>query len=276
MTRGKRKAEATQSPDSRSSKRRASTDEVDMQSASEEEEDLGRIESQQMLLMAGNLKHKDDGWIDKMHDKVNEDEELFNQLLDDKEHELEDLDSQFHNNIRTLLTDVLGGSAPKQKKGNAAQDAFYLRPLHEHAQLLFTKSENLLAQYKIIVDCFDSGREQLATDHVETFEKDKNDVAEMLHAGQELARRQIQQVLKRPDDQEPRRNKTKPPFTDQKLDDVAAMFKVLRDESKEDDEDIETEQEARIDMTEGDGLFPIIHNTKKGVKKLAGHLLAEE
>lgn len=128
----------------------------------------------------------------------------------------------------------------------------------------------------MIVDCFDSGREQLTTDHLETFEKDKNDVAEMLHAGQELARRQIQQVLKRPDDQEPRPNKTKPPFTDQKLDDVAAMFKVLRDEPKEDNEDVETEPEARIDMTEGDGLFPIIHNTKRGVKRLARHLLAEE
>lgn len=98
----------------------------------------------------------------------------------------------------------------------------------------------------------------------------------MLHAGQELARRQIQEVLKRPNDQEPRRNKAKPLFTDQKLDDVAAMFKVLRDELKEDNEDIENEQEARIAIIEGDGLFPIIHNTKKGVKKLAGHLLAEE
>lgn len=141
---------------------------------------------------------------------------------------------------------------------------------------MFTKSEDLLKQYDLIVKCYDSGREQLTTDHVETFEKDKNDVAEMLHAGQELARRQIQQLLKRPDDQESRRNKTKPAFTNEKLDDVAAMFKVLRDESKEDDEDLETGQEARIDMIEGSGLFPIIHNTKKGVKKLAGHLLAEE
>ncbi|KAG9604987.1 hypothetical protein KCU97_g751, partial [Aureobasidium melanogenum] len=95
-------------------------------------------------------------------------------------------------------------------------------------------------------------------------------------AGQELARRQIQQVLKRPDDQQPARNKTKPLFTDQKLDDVAAMFKVLRDENKEQDEDVEPEQDARLEITEGDGLLPIIHNTKKGVKKLAGHLLAEE
>ncbi|KAG9845500.1 hypothetical protein KCU63_g10499, partial [Aureobasidium melanogenum] len=75
MIRGKRKAEATQSPDSRSSKRRADGDEDDMHSASEEEEDMGRLESQQMMLMAGNLKHKDDGWIDKMHDEVNKDEE---------------------------------------------------------------------------------------------------------------------------------------------------------------------------------------------------------
>ncbi|KAG9855274.1 hypothetical protein KCU98_g1134, partial [Aureobasidium melanogenum] len=276
MIRGKRKAESTQSPDSRSSKRRADGDEVDDHSASEEEEDMGRLESQQMMWMAGNLKHKDDGWIDKMHDEVNKDEENFNQMLDDKERELEDLDTQFHHDIRTLLTDVLGGPAPKQKKGNPAQDTFYLRPAYEHAQLLFTKSEDLLKQYNQVVKCFDAGRERLTTDHLETFEKDKNDVAEMLNAGQELARRQIQQVLKRPDDQQPARNKTKPLFTDQKLDDVAAMFKVLRDENKEQDGDIELEQDVRIDITEGDGLFPIIHNTKKGVKKLAGHLLAEE
>lgn len=98
----------------------------------------------------------------------------------------------------------------------------------------------------------------------------------MLHAGQELARRQIQEVLKRPDDQESKRNKAKPIFTDQKLNDVAAMFKVLRDESEEQDEHVEIEQEARMDILEGDGLFPIIHNTKKGVKKLASHLLVEE
>ncbi|KAH0434949.1 hypothetical protein KCU90_g4668, partial [Aureobasidium melanogenum] len=274
MIRGKRKAEATQSPDSRSSKRRADGDEDDMHSASEEEEDMGRLESQQMMLMAGNLKHKDDGWIDKMHDEVNKDEENFNQMLDDKERELEDLDSQFHNDIRTLLADVLGG--PKPRKSDPAQDTFYLKPAYEHAQLLFTRSEDLLKQYKQVVECFDTGRKALTTDYLETFEKDKNDVAEMLHAGQELARRQIQQVLKRPDDQQPARNKTKPLFTDQKLDDVAAMFKVLRDENKEQDEDVEPEQDARLEITEGDGLLPIIHNTKKGVKKLAGHLLAEE
>lgn len=79
---------ATQSPDSRSSKRRADGDEVDMQSASEEDEDPGRIESQQMLLMAGNLKHKDDGWVDEMHAKVDKDEEELNQLLDNREREL--------------------------------------------------------------------------------------------------------------------------------------------------------------------------------------------
>ncbi|KAG9594201.1 hypothetical protein KCU97_g5783, partial [Aureobasidium melanogenum] len=276
MIRGKRKAEATQSPDSRSSKRRADGDEDDMHSASEEEEDMGRLESQQMMLMAGNLKHKDDGWIDKMHDEVNKDEEMFNQMLDEKERELEDLDSQFHNDIRTLLADVLGGPAPKQRKGNPAQDTFDLKPAYEHAQLLFTKSEDLLKQYKQIVECFDTGGKALTTDHLETFEKDKNDVAEMLRAGQELARCQIQQVLKRPEDQQPARKKTKPLFTDQKLDDIAAMFKVLRDENKEQDEDVEPEQDARLDIIEGDGLFPIIHNTKKSVKKLAGHLLAEK
>ncbi|KAG9749272.1 hypothetical protein KCU73_g6873, partial [Aureobasidium melanogenum] len=276
MIRGKRKAEATQSPDSRSSKRRVDGDEVDMHSASEEEEDMGRLESQQMMLMAGNLKHKDDGWLDKMHGEVDKDDEFFNQMLDDKERELEDLDSQFHNDIRTLLTDVLGGPAPKQRQGNPTQDTFYLKPAYEHAQLLFAKSENLLKQYDVIVKCFDEGKEKLTTDHPDTFEKDKNDVAEMLHAGQELARRQIQQVLKRPDDQQPARNKTKPLFTGQKLDDVAAMFKVLRDKTKEQEGDVEMEHETRIDIIEGDGLFPIVHTTKKGVKKLAGHLLAEE
>lgn len=141
---------------------------------------------------------------------------------------------------------------------------------------MFTKAEDLLKHYNSVVKGFQEGREKLTTDHLETFEKDKNDVAEMLHAGQELARRQIQEVLKRHDDQEPKRNQTKPLFTDQKLGDVAALFKVLRDESKEHDQKAEGEQEDRIGIFEGDGLFPIIHNTKKGIKKLAGHLLAEE
>ncbi|KAK6000679.1 hypothetical protein QM012_003404 [Aureobasidium pullulans] len=276
MNRGKRKAEATQSPDSKSSKRRADAEDVGNHSASEEEEDIGRIESQQMLLMAGRLKHKDDGWIDKMHGEVDKDEEALNQLLDDKERELADLDSKFYNDIRALLTDVLGGLAPKQSKSNSASDTSHLRPLHEHAQVLFTKAENLINQYNRVVECFDDGRKRLTTDHLQTFEMDKDDVAEMLHAGQELARRQIHQVLQRPDGQGPTRNKTKPLFTDQKLGDVAAIFQVLRDETRIDNEVAEDEQEARLDIAEGDGLFPIIHNTKKGVKKLAGYLLAEE
>jgi hypothetical protein len=120
------------------------------------------------------------------------------------------------------------------------------------------------------------GRQELHTDHLEAFEKDKTDAAEMLQAGQELALRQIQQVLKRPDDHAPAHNKDQPLFTDQKLDDVASMFKVLRDESKEEMEGIESEQPDKIDMTDGRGLFPLIHSTKKGVKKLAGHLFVEE
>ncbi|CAD0030399.1 unnamed protein product [Aureobasidium pullulans] len=46
MTKGKRKAEASQSPDSRSPKRRADADDLDEQNAWEEEEDQGRVESQ--------------------------------------------------------------------------------------------------------------------------------------------------------------------------------------------------------------------------------------
>lgn len=98
----------------------------------------------------------------------------------------------------------------------------------------------------------------------------------MLHAGQELARRQIQRVLMRPDDQSSAHESANPLFTDQKLDDVASMFKVLRDESKEDMEGVEPEQAIRVDVTDGQGLFPLIHTTKKGVKKLAGHLFLEE
>jgi hypothetical protein len=58
------------------------------QSASEEEEDQGRLESQQMLLVVDRLKHKDDGWIEKMRHQVDKDEKFLNQMLDDKELEL--------------------------------------------------------------------------------------------------------------------------------------------------------------------------------------------
>jgi hypothetical protein len=98
----------------------------------------------------------------------------------------------------------------------------------------------------------------------------------MLHAGQELARRRIQRVLKRAEDQTSASNKAEPLFTSQKLDDVASMFKVLRDESKEDTEGLEPEQVNRLDMADGQGLFSLIKTTKKGVKKLAGHLLVQE
>jgi hypothetical protein len=131
---------------------------------------------------------------------------------------------------------------------------------------LFAKSESLINYYNQAAD----------TNHLEAFEKDKIDAAEMLHAGQELARRQIQQVLKRSDDQKSATDKAKPLFTDQKLDDVAGMFRVLRDESKEDMEGVEPEQVSRVDMTDGHGLFPLIRTTKKGVKKLAGHFFVQE
>jgi hypothetical protein len=58
------------------------------QSASEEGEDQGRLESQQMLLVVDRLKHKDDGWIEKMRHQVDKDEKFLNQMLDDKEREL--------------------------------------------------------------------------------------------------------------------------------------------------------------------------------------------
>ena len=61
---------------------------MDAQSASEEEQDQGREESQQMLMVVDRLKHKDDGWIDRMHKQVDKDEDTLNQLLDDKEREL--------------------------------------------------------------------------------------------------------------------------------------------------------------------------------------------
>lgn len=141
---------------------------------------------------------------------------------------------------------------------------------------MFTKSEDLINNYKQAAEWVDLGGQELHTDHLEAFEKDKNDAAEMLGAGQELALRQIQRVLKRPDDHASAHNKDKPLFTDQKLDEVASMFKVLRDESKEETEGIEPEQTDKVDLTGGPGLFPLIHNTKKGVKKLAGHLFVEE
>jgi hypothetical protein len=61
---------------------------MEAQSASEEEEDQGRVESQQMLMVVDRLKHKDDGWIDRRHKQVDKDEDILNQLLDDKERKL--------------------------------------------------------------------------------------------------------------------------------------------------------------------------------------------
>lgn len=61
---------------------------MDDQSASEEEEDQGRIESQQMMMVVGRLKHKDDGWVDTMRRQVDKDEQDLNQMLDAKECEL--------------------------------------------------------------------------------------------------------------------------------------------------------------------------------------------
>jgi hypothetical protein len=187
-----------------------------------------------------------------------------------------DLDSHFHNDIRALLIEVLAGPAPKLRKTASTTETYYLRPAYQHAHLLFTKSENLINYYNQAADWVEQGRQESDTNHLEAFEKDKTDAAEMLHAGQELARRQIQQVLKRSDDQKSTHDKAKPLFTDQKLDDVAGMFKVLRDESKEDMEGVEVEQVSRVGMTDVHGLFPLIKTTKKGVKKLAGHLVVQE
>jgi len=78
----------TQSPDGRPSKRRANAEDMEDQSASEEEEDQGRLESQQMMMIMGIIKPKDDGWVDKMHKTFDNDEIELNQLLDNKEREL--------------------------------------------------------------------------------------------------------------------------------------------------------------------------------------------
>lgn len=42
----------------------------------------------EMLAVVSSLKHKDDGWIDKMRAEVDRDEKSFNDLLDAKEREL--------------------------------------------------------------------------------------------------------------------------------------------------------------------------------------------
>jgi hypothetical protein len=174
------------------------------------------------------------------------------------------------------LTNVLAGPAPRPRKGTSTHDTYYIQPGYEHAHVLFNKSADLIKYYKEAAHWNEQGRQGLITDHLEALEKDKNDAAEMLHAGQELARRRIQQVLKTPEDQTSASKKTEPLFTSEKLDDVASMFKVLRDESKEDMEGVESEEVIRVDMADGQGLFPLIKTTKKGVKKLAGHLFVQE
>lgn len=172
--------------------------------------------------------------------------------------------------------EVHGGSAPKQRKSTSTPDAFDIRPASEHAHLLFDKSENLIKLYNGVAECVNISKEKLTTTHAESLEKDKKDVADMLHAGQELARRQVQQLLKRPTEEEKLVRKDKALFTSERLDEAASLFKVLRDEMAEDDGDNEVAQAIRIHMSESDGLFPVIHNAKKGVKRLAGHLPADE
>jgi hypothetical protein len=141
---------------------------------------------------------------------------------------------------------------------------------------LFTKSEELIKYYKEAASWNEQGRQGLITDHLEAFKKDKNDTAEMLHAGRELARRRIQRVLKTSEVQTSTSNQAESLFTSQKLDDVASMFKVLHDESREDTEGVEPGSVTRADMADGQGLFPLIKTTKKGVKKLAGQLFIQE
>lgn len=198
----------------------------------------------------------------------------------------EDLDSQFHTKIRELLTNVLGPVAPRQQSqhkrssSNSSDDdddqAAKARPGYEHAQLLFAKSEDLIKYYNRVEKKMGEARVDLVTEQLETFEKEKGEIAELLHCGQEVARRRVQSVLKRPDDKEVQK-KRKGRYTKGELDETADMFDVLKKERLQENQTRgEGEEDLEMDVAEGMGLWEVIHDAKKGVKKLAGHLILGE
>jgi hypothetical protein len=177
--------------------------------------------------------------------------------------------------MRQLLTEVLSVPAHRELSENDAleQRLIAIRPGHDHAHVLFDKSARLIESYDIIEKGMDYLRQHFNDDHLHMFDKGKHDVTDMLKAGQEIARRRVQQVVRRSASDACQQKTTKSLYTDEKLAEAEKIFAGLHDKQTKSAESEETE---KSDVTEGPGLCPVIHNAKKGVKKLVAHLPSDD
>lgn len=148
-----------------------------------------------------------------------------------------------------------------------------LRPFCRHAQLLFTKSDNLIRCFKTVEEAVTTARSHLATDQLQAFEQDKNDVAEVLYIGQEITRRRIRDILKPSKKQDVSRDNPKNIYSDGKLEQTANLFETLRNERQEQNDNVE--EVVRSKVFDGPGVYPLIQHAKKGVKRLTARLPLE-
>ena len=169
--------------------------------------------------------------------------------------------------------DVLSGPDAGAAKRPNNQGPLDPRPAFDHAQLLFDKSRDLLQSYDNVNRGIAKRGQDIATEQPQQFEKDKIDVAELLHIGQEVTRHRIEDILSRSGERDTPRKRTKDVYTSDKLVETANIFDNLRDERQ--GQDPEEETDTKPDMVDTPGVYPLIRNAKKGVKKLAGSLSFE-
>ena len=216
----------------------------------------------------------------------------------------------FNSQLRALLTNSLSTSThPAQPTVQVTKNRRVVttetdpdtttdpHPFFDHGTRLFAKGQSMLDMYKEVADAVADfkGSQEMK----QACEKEKAECARIILVGEELARRQIEAVLQRPDVplghgsgqstvgrtkkkqnllDTPNKAEVEILFEEEELDEMSKVFPLLRKQRKtaelaeEDEYDEEDESKERSRP----GFYPLLRNIERGAKRWVKHLPTDE
>lgn len=156
------------------------------------------------------------------------------------------------------------------------------RPGHAHVTLLIEKGEKLLTLYKYTNEVI--LKAPSINSQLQRYAKDKEEVEHMLVVGKQVAQRRIDEVLQNGQQETSMKRKNvrvEEPHSEEELKLAEALFgrKSIVGESGEDELEGEGEGKGGSEQPDtaeallsGPGVYRLLYDTEKGVKRLAGNL----
>lgn len=256
-------------------------------------------------------KKREAVWITKKEEEINADEAELCKLLDAKEQELyarhlhpsrciliilrltfprAKQDRKFKSDIRSLITSVLSAPSSIPSVRVEAKTRRVItegsdteadpRPGHAHVTLLIEKGEKLLTLYKYTNEAI--SKAPSIDNQLQKYAKDKEDVEHMLVVGKQVAQRRIDEVLQngQPETSTKRKNvRVEEPRSEEELKLAGELFgrKSIVGESGEGEVEAEGEggseqPDTAEALLSGPGVYRLLHDAERGVKRLAGNL----